>query len=188
MRGGFPGATNPTAAEGDLPPQGAAPRSRDAKYPHWTVPTNDDFSYAHDLIGCHPVVTPGPHRYRFQTPIALRASLPRKYLDRVLTKPAECDACVARVDREGHPRLRERANARAKGDRMSSNSETPQGTAAAQPAASVRTNSYSRKRWSAFDAWQEHVRKSADATHASHGRVAFTERHDRDLRRAIVTG
>jgi uncharacterized membrane protein YoaK (UPF0700 family) len=29
--GGFPGAANPTAAEGDLPPQGAAPRSRDAK-------------------------------------------------------------------------------------------------------------------------------------------------------------
>lgn len=29
--GGFPGAANPTAAEGDLPPQGAAPRSRGAK-------------------------------------------------------------------------------------------------------------------------------------------------------------
>jgi uncharacterized membrane protein YoaK (UPF0700 family) len=29
--GGFPGAANPTAAEGDLPPQGAAPRSRDTK-------------------------------------------------------------------------------------------------------------------------------------------------------------
>jgi uncharacterized membrane protein YoaK (UPF0700 family) len=31
FRGGFPGAANPTAAEGDLPPQGAAPRSRDAR-------------------------------------------------------------------------------------------------------------------------------------------------------------
>jgi hypothetical protein len=29
--GGFPGATNPTAAEGDLLPQGAAPRSRVAQ-------------------------------------------------------------------------------------------------------------------------------------------------------------
>jgi uncharacterized membrane protein YoaK (UPF0700 family) len=29
--GGFPGAANPTAAEGDLPPQGAAPRSRNTK-------------------------------------------------------------------------------------------------------------------------------------------------------------
>ena len=29
--GGFPGAANPTAAEGDLLPQGAAPRSRDTK-------------------------------------------------------------------------------------------------------------------------------------------------------------
>ena len=46
-----------------------------------------------------------------------------------------------------------------------------------------RKNSYSRKRWSAFEAWQEHVRKSA----ASVG-VAFSERHDRDLRRSIVSG
>jgi uncharacterized membrane protein YoaK (UPF0700 family) len=29
--GGIPGAANPTAAEGDLPPQGAAPRSRDTR-------------------------------------------------------------------------------------------------------------------------------------------------------------
>jgi hypothetical protein len=68
---------------------------------------------------------------------------------------------------------------------MTSNSETPQATAAGQP--SARKNSYSRKRWNAFDAWQEHARKSAGMTHASHG-VAFSERHDRDLRRAIVTG
>ena len=72
---------------------------------------------------------------------------------------------------------------------MSSNSDIPRHTiAAAQPATSVRTNSYSRKRWSAFDAWQEHVRKSAGATHASHLGVTFSERHDRDLRRAMVTG
>ena len=66
---------------------------------------------------------------------------------------------------------------------MSSNSETPRDmNAAAQPAPG-RKNSYSRKRWNAFDAWQEHVRKSA----ATVG-VTFSERHDRDLRRAIVTG
>jgi hypothetical protein len=72
---------------------------------------------------------------------------------------------------------------------MSSNSDTPWNTiAAAQPVTSVRKNSYSRKRWSAFDAWQDHVRKAAGATPASHGGAAFFERHDRDLRRAIVTG
>jgi len=72
---------------------------------------------------------------------------------------------------------------------MSSNSKTPHGTlTAAQAAPAVREYSYSRKRWSAFDAWQEHVRKSAAALHASHGGVAFPGRHDRDLRRAIVTG
>ena len=43
---------------------------------------------------------------------------------------------------------------------MSSNSETLRGTVAAQGPA-VRSHSYSRKRWNAFDAWQEHVRKSA---------------------------
>jgi len=73
---------------------------------------------------------------------------------------------------------------------MSSNSETSHGTlTAAQAAPEVREYSYSRKRWSAFEAWQEHVRKSAAALHASHGGVAaFSDRHDRDLRRAIVTG
>ena len=71
---------------------------------------------------------------------------------------------------------------------MSLYSEAPQYTAAAQPAPSVRKNSYSRKPWNAFDAWQEHVRKSAGATDASHGGVAFAERHDRDLRRPVVTG
>jgi hypothetical protein len=66
---------------------------------------------------------------------------------------------------------------------MSTNSETLQDTlAAAQPAASVR-KTYSRKRWNAFDTWQEHVRKSA----ATVG-VAFAQRADRDLRRVTVAG
>jgi len=131
--------------------------------PWRTIPTNDDCSYAHDLIGCHPVVTQGVRRYRFQTPIALRASLPRKYPDPVFTQPAV--------------------------HRMSTNSETPQGaTAAEQLSPATRKNSYSRKRWSAFDAWQEHVRKSAGTTHASHVGVVLSQRHDRDLRRAVVTG
>jgi hypothetical protein len=43
--------------------------------------------------------------------------------------------------------------------------------------------SYSLKRWNAFDAWQEHIRKSA----ASAG-SAFAARPDRDLRRAVVAG
>jgi hypothetical protein len=71
---------------------------------------------------------------------------------------------------------------------MSYNSETPRTTTAAathstHSTPAGRKNSYSRKRWNAFDAWQDHVRKSA----ASVG-VAFSERHDRDLRRTIVTG
>jgi hypothetical protein len=65
---------------------------------------------------------------------------------------------------------------------MSYNSETPH-TAVAHSTPTSRKNSYSRKRWNAFDAWQDHVRKSA----ASVG-VAFSERQDRDLRRAIITG
>ena len=65
---------------------------------------------------------------------------------------------------------------------MSSNSETRQGTVKT-PGTSVRSYSYSRKRWNAFDAWQDHVRKSA----ATVG-TAFSVRHDRDLRRAVVTG
>jgi hypothetical protein len=66
---------------------------------------------------------------------------------------------------------------------MSSNYETVNGAAATHTAQVRRANSYSRKRWSAFDAWQEHIRKSAAAVG-----VAFPERHDRDMRRAIVTG
>jgi hypothetical protein len=67
---------------------------------------------------------------------------------------------------------------------MSYNSETPRTAATAEHSTLAgRKNSYSRKRWNAFEAWQDHVRKSA----ASVG-VAFSERHDRDLRRAIITG
>jgi phytoene/squalene synthetase len=77
---------------------------------------------------------------------------------------------------------------------MASNYEILHGTAATAhptPASETmasqllggRKNSYSRKRRSTFDAWQEHVRKSA----ASVG-VAFSARHDRDLRRAIISG
>jgi len=43
--------------------------------------------------------------------------------------------------------------------------------------------SYSLKRWNAFDAWQEHIRKSAAPVGS-----AFTVRSDRDLRRAVVAG
>jgi hypothetical protein len=43
--------------------------------------------------------------------------------------------------------------------------------------------SYSRKRRDGFDAWQEHIRKSA----ASVG-SAFAPRRDRELRRAVVPG
>jgi hypothetical protein len=69
---------------------------------------------------------------------------------------------------------------------MSSNSDTflSRGTSTnASAEGSERKRTYSLKRWSGFDAWQQHVRKSA----ASVG-VAFAERNDRDLRRAIVTG
>jgi hypothetical protein len=64
---------------------------------------------------------------------------------------------------------------------MSSNSETPVNTATTAP--SVRSYSYSRRRWNAFEAWQEHVRKSAGSV----GK-AFSDRHDRDLRRAVIAG
>ena len=67
---------------------------------------------------------------------------------------------------------------------MSFNSDTPRDPiAAVQPAPSIRKNSYSRKRRSAFETWQEHARKSAGTVSA-----AFPERHDRDLRRTVVTG
>ena len=71
---------------------------------------------------------------------------------------------------------------------MTSDSETlhttvPAAHSTASQTSASRTNSYSRKRWSAFDAWQEHVRKSA----ASVG-VAYSERQDRDLRRSVVSG
>jgi hypothetical protein len=67
---------------------------------------------------------------------------------------------------------------------MSSNFQRAQDTSAAgQATPSGRSYSYSRKRWNAFDAWQEHVRKSA----ATVG-IAFSARQDRDLRRPIVAG
>jgi hypothetical protein len=67
---------------------------------------------------------------------------------------------------------------------MSYNSETPRTTAAAEHSTPAgRRNSYSRKRWNAFDAWQDHARRSAGSVG-----VTFSERHDRDLRRAVVTG
>jgi hypothetical protein len=65
---------------------------------------------------------------------------------------------------------------------MASNYETLQSTAAAQSTL-ARKNSYSRRRWSAFEAWQEHIRQSAAAVG-----VAFPQRADRDLRRAVITG
>lgn len=43
--------------------------------------------------------------------------------------------------------------------------------------------SYSLKRWNPFDAWQEHIRKSADSVGN-----AFGARPDRDLRRAVIAG
>jgi hypothetical protein len=43
--------------------------------------------------------------------------------------------------------------------------------------------SYSLKRWNPFDAWQDHVRKSAPSVGS-----AFAPRADRDLRRAVITG
>jgi hypothetical protein len=43
--------------------------------------------------------------------------------------------------------------------------------------------SYSLRRWNPFDAWQEHIRKSADSVGN-----AFAARPDRDLRRAVVPG
>jgi hypothetical protein len=43
--------------------------------------------------------------------------------------------------------------------------------------------SYSLKRWNAFDAWQDHIRKSAVSAGS-----AFSVRPDRDLRRQVVAG
>jgi hypothetical protein len=67
---------------------------------------------------------------------------------------------------------------------MSSNSDaSPTSFVTAQSTTAGPNYSYSRKRWSPFDAWQEHVRKSS----ASLDR-AFSARPDRDLRRAVVAG
>ena len=67
---------------------------------------------------------------------------------------------------------------------MSSNSPGAHGTpSTGHTTISGRNYSYSRKRWNAFDTWQEHIRKSA----ATVG-VAFSTRQDRDMRRPIVAG
>lgn len=64
-----------------------------------------------------------------------------------------------------------------------SSQENPQSGQTTPSAGPLRRNSYSRRAWNAFDAWQEHVRKSA----VNIG-VAFPTRPDRDLRRATVPG
>jgi len=71
---------------------------------------------------------------------------------------------------------------------MSSNTGIPQETPIAQqPTARLtstqRSWSYSHKRWNAFDAWQEHVRKYATTVG-----TAFSTRQDRDLRRTTIAG
>lgn len=58
---------------------------------------------------------------------------------------------------------------------------TVDGAASSQSAG--RKNTYSRRRWSAFDVWQEHARKSAAAMSAT-----FDHWRDRDLRSTTVTG
>jgi hypothetical protein len=65
---------------------------------------------------------------------------------------------------------------------MSFNTDTQRDTAVTARA-TLAERTYSRKRWNPFEAWQEHIRKSA-ATVGS----AFSGRPDRDLRRAIVAG
>ncbi len=64
---------------------------------------------------------------------------------------------------------------------MSSEEITP--PIRARSAAPSRRNTYSRRRWSGFEAWQAHIRRSA----ATVG-VAFSSRPDRDLRRSTVPG
>lgn len=67
---------------------------------------------------------------------------------------------------------------------MSSSHNTSGAVAAATGADHVppaRKYSYSRRRWSAFEAWQEHVRRSAAAAGG-----AYTEQHDRDMRRTLT--
>jgi alkaline phosphatase len=67
---------------------------------------------------------------------------------------------------------------------MSSNDHAPGSVAVATGATHAtpaRQYSYSRRRWNAFEAWQEHVRKSAAAAAG-----AFKELHDRDMRRPLT--
>jgi hypothetical protein len=68
---------------------------------------------------------------------------------------------------------------------MSSNSDSRATSFAAALIKAAGSNySYSRKHWNAFDAWQDHVRKSA----ASVGNALSGGHSDRDLRRAIIAG
>jgi hypothetical protein len=73
---------------------------------------------------------------------------------------------------------------------MSSNIESTQDPITAEQSSVVarltsaeRNWSYSRKRWNAFDTWQEHVRRYA----ATVG-TTFSARPDRDVRRTIIAG
>ena len=66
---------------------------------------------------------------------------------------------------------------------MSSNSNSSTSFAMALNETIGSRYSYSRKRWDAFSAWQEHIRKLA----GSIGSVPFASR-DRDLRRTVVPG
>ena len=64
---------------------------------------------------------------------------------------------------------------------LNSNSPSPLATALKD---TIRSKySYSRKRWDGFNAWQEHIRKSAGYS----GSVSYANR-DRDLRRTVVPG
>ena len=66
---------------------------------------------------------------------------------------------------------------------MSLNSNSPSSFATALNKTTGSKYSYSRKRWDSFNAWQEHVRKSAVPV----GSHPFAGR-DRDLPRTVVPG
>ena len=67
---------------------------------------------------------------------------------------------------------------------MSLNSNAPSKSFAAALIEAVGAKySHSRRRRDGFDAWQEHIRKSATSVG-----VAFSVHRDRDLRRAVVHG
>jgi hypothetical protein len=66
---------------------------------------------------------------------------------------------------------------------MSLNPNSPSSFATALNRSIGTRYSYSRRRWDAFNAWQEHVRKSAGPV----GSIPFATR-DRDLRRNVAPG